>query len=177
MLLFLDDATRAELAAKDAKEAEKVTYDYAIVAAALALTAMAQQHGFANVLGGAKKWRSVGLEYLARQLSVRNELRGRLLAQAVDVDPLNDSARLALWHYRFRYEDQLPALQTYWELTEGVAEKSKSPRRPARSPICAGRRGSQPARRVKGTPRQPTRRRGKPSWTNWKAKVYQRRIR
>ena len=109
VLLFLDDATRTELAAKDAKEAEKITYDFAIVAAAMALTAMAIEHGFEQVLGGATKWRSVGLEYLARQLSVRNDLRGRLLTEALDVDPLNDSARLALWHHRYRYEDRLPA--------------------------------------------------------------------
>lgn len=126
-LLFLDDAIRSELALKDAKEAEKPTYDYTIVAAAMALTAMAPVHGFKQVLGGATKWQSVGLEYLARQLSLRNETRGRILTEALELDPSNDSARLALWHHRYRYESELPALRRYWELTEGVASKQTSP--------------------------------------------------
>jgi hypothetical protein len=126
-LLFLDDAIRTELAAKDAKEAEKITYDFAIVAAAMALTAMARAHGFAQVLGGATKWQSVGLEYLARQLSLRSELRGRILTEALEVNPSNDSARLALWHHRYRYENELSAMQTYWELTKGVTGKEMSP--------------------------------------------------
>lgn len=125
LLLFLEDAVGTELTAQGAHDGEDVAHDFAIVAGAMALTAMAQAHGFKHVLGGASKWRSVGLEYLARQMSVRNALRGRLLAEAVDVDPRNDSAWLALWHHRYRYDDSVQALQDYWELSRGVADREK----------------------------------------------------
>lgn len=87
------------------------------VAAAVALTALADQHADAEdgmFLCGARDWRSVGLHAVATlELAHTPEQMVPVLAHAVDLDADNAPAQVALWNVRFRHAVEARDLDEY----------------------------------------------------------------
>jgi hypothetical protein len=86
---------------------------------------MADIQGFGG-LGGATKWQSVGLQYVASQLPLGNEHRGRILARAVEVDPGNRMAQLSYWNDRYRRAASRDELSRYTALLAAFVQPIKS---------------------------------------------------
>lgn len=85
------------------------------MAAALVLTTLATRHDGFDGLCGAKDWRSVGLHYIATTEygAEDNKQAVPLLAAAMDYDPDNGAASLALHHHLYRMSHEKEDLRFY----------------------------------------------------------------
>ena len=94
--------------------------------AAVVLCTLQEAYRFAG-LGGATSWRSVGLQYIATTDHPRQPAEWELLARAVNDDPGNKAALLALWHARYRNSKDAGELKTYVELLEDYLTREHGP--------------------------------------------------
>jgi hypothetical protein len=81
-------------------------------------------------LAGASRWRSIGWQYSAEHESKTSDgLRLELLTKAVDLDPGNRPAQVALWHERYRGSQDLHELGLYarWLLDQASALAAQRP--------------------------------------------------
>lgn len=92
--------------------------------AAVVLCALHEAYGFPG-LGGARSWRSVGLQYIATTDHRGHPTEWELLAQAVNDDPGNTAALLALWHARYRTSTDGQELKMYASLLKGYLKREQ----------------------------------------------------
>lgn len=84
--------------------------------AALILTTLATKHDGFEGLCGASDWRSVGLQYIATtDYEVNDKEAVPLLAAAMEYDPRNRGADLALHHHQYRQSHKKEELRFYVE--------------------------------------------------------------
>ncbi|WP_409334193.1 hypothetical protein, partial [Cellulosimicrobium cellulans] len=83
-------------------------------AAAVVLLTLARHHAGFEGLCGATSWRSLALQYVAQSdLAHAQDRERELLARAVDVDPRNDLAQVALAHAEGRHHTLREDLAAY----------------------------------------------------------------
>ncbi|MCR1982253.1 hypothetical protein NSA53_08390 [Cellulosimicrobium cellulans] len=83
-------------------------------AAAVVLLTLARHHAGFDGLCGATSWRSLALQYVAQSdLAAAPDRERELLARAVDVDPRNDLAQVALAHAEGRHHTLREDLDAY----------------------------------------------------------------
>ncbi|MFH5822292.1 hypothetical protein [Georgenia sp. AZ-5] len=93
--------------------------------AAVILAALHEEYEMPR-LYGATQWKSLGLHYVATTDLATSKPSVDVLAQAVDADPSNRAAHLALWHHRYRTSDHLPELLAYINLLNNIIEETEA---------------------------------------------------
>jgi hypothetical protein len=120
-----DRTTTTKLVAPDMKK---------MAAAAILVSLSERYDGFAEGLAGATRWQSVGLHYIATSEFGREDASAiPVLANALNLDPRNRLARLALRYHQHRFGTQPEGLtfyaawlrMEYWDVWSGEASGSR----------------------------------------------------
>lgn len=93
------------------------------LAAAFTLATLATKHGGFEGLCDARDWRSIGLHYIATtDYGTKDERAVQLLSTAMDLDPKNRAADVALHHELFRFSNKKENLLFYalWLKTQEI---------------------------------------------------------
>ncbi len=94
-------------------------------AAAVVLLTLARHHAGFDGLCGATSWRSLALQYVAQSdLAAAPDREQELLARAVDVDPRNDLAQVALAHAEGRHHTLREDLDAYGRWLDGFVART-----------------------------------------------------
>jgi hypothetical protein len=105
--------------------ADAARVDLYRAAAAVVLMTLARHHTGFDGLCGATLWRSLALQYIAQSdLATIPARRGSLLARAVDLDPANDLAQVALAYHTARHDTDREDLDEYRDWLGGFAERT-----------------------------------------------------
>ncbi|MGB2556158.1 hypothetical protein [Cellulosimicrobium cellulans] len=95
-------------------------------AAAVVLLTLARHHAGFDGLCGATSWRSLALQYVAQSdLAAAPDRERELLARAVDVDPRNDLAQVALAHAEGRHHTLREDLDAYGRWLDRFVTRSE----------------------------------------------------
>ncbi len=95
-------------------------------AAAVVLLTLARHHAGFEGLCGATSWRSLALQYVAQSdLTDAPDRERELLARAVDVDPRNDLAQVALAHAEGRHHTLREDLDAYGDWLDRFVTRSE----------------------------------------------------
>ncbi|MGN0113267.1 MAG: hypothetical protein ACI38P_16535 [Cellulosimicrobium funkei] len=95
-------------------------------AAAVVLLTLARHHAGFEGLCGATSWRSLALQYVAQSdLTDAPDRERELLARAVDVDPRNDLAQVALAHAEGRHHTLREDLDAYGDWLDRFVSRSE----------------------------------------------------
>ncbi|WP_171468279.1 hypothetical protein [Cellulosimicrobium sp. 72-3] len=95
-------------------------------AAAVVLLTLARHHAGFEGLCGATSWRSLALQYVAQSdLTDAPDRERELLARAVDVDPRNDLAQVALAHAEGRHQTLREDLDAYGDWLDRFVTRSE----------------------------------------------------
>ncbi|WP_186325308.1 hypothetical protein [Cellulosimicrobium sp. TH-20] len=95
-------------------------------AAAVVLLTLARHHAGFDGLCGATSWRSLALQYVAQSdLTDAPDRERELLARAVDVDPRNDLAQVALAHAEGRHHTLREDLDAYGRWLDRFVTRSE----------------------------------------------------
>jgi hypothetical protein len=90
------------------------------MAAAAILTTLAQHHSELRGLCGATDWRSVGLHYVATTtVKADGDTASTILGKALNFDPMNLLAEVAIHNYRYRLSDDGPTIKAYFDWLVG----------------------------------------------------------
>jgi hypothetical protein len=109
---------------------DKVEPDLQKMAAAVVVATLAQNHAGVEGLCGATNWRSIGFHYVATtDFQAKPEQAMALLGRALESDPHNLLAELALQYHRYRNSSDREELMAYINWTK------------SRAAVCKGKNG------------------------------------
>jgi hypothetical protein len=130
-------------------------YLFEFAAAAIVVTLSKSHAGF-DGLCGATDWRSVGLQYLATTRFRRDPLQVRMLLRAVELDPDNLPAAVALHFALHRHASSPGELSAYLNWLDSRILKIEDTARAQNPPVTPSRAPASPGSETLSDTRPPT---------------------